>query len=157
MLETLKVLLTFQTEASKRGDGRTWPNWRSDGLVLPGPGSILGSRVYTPKIGQWMRRGSRVCTLAFSWRVGVKTILILHTLKRSVNFESILARRRLPPKNERTNLICLPWRVKQQTKQICLFVFRENLWRANLLSKLTDLYSVDRKLLLYLGKEVFLS
>ena len=29
---------------------------------------------------------------------------------------------------------------KKQTKQIRLFVFWDNLWRANLLSKLTDLY-----------------
>ena len=30
-------------------------------------------------------------------------------------------------KNERTNLICLPWRVKKQTKQSRPFVFWENL------------------------------
>ena len=34
---------------------------------------------------------------------------------------------------------CLPWRVKKQTKQTRPFVFWENLWRANQLSKLTDL------------------
>ena len=31
------------------------------------------------------------------------------------------------PKNERTNLICLPWRVKKQTNQIRPFVFLEKL------------------------------
>ena len=41
-----------------------------------------------------------------------------------------LKRRRFPPKSEQTNLFCLLFCFSQQTKQIRLFIFWENLWRA---------------------------
>ena len=59
-----------------------------------------------------------------------------------------MARRRFSQKtNEGTNLICFLWRVKKikQNK----FVFWENLWRANLLSKVTDLYKSQNVLCRY--------
>ena len=51
--------------------------------------------------------------------------------------------RRFSQRNERTNLICLPCRVKKQTKQIVPFVFWEKLADHKLLSRLADLYHSD--------------
>ena len=42
-----------------------------------------------------------------------------------------MARRRFSQKNEQTNLFCKLFCFSPQTKQICLFVFWENLRRAN--------------------------
>ena len=41
---------------------------------------------------------------------------------------------------QKTNLFCLLWKAKKQTKQIRLFGFWENLWCANLILVLSDLY-----------------
>ena len=49
--------------------------------------------------------------------------------KGQIKPKSRLGPRRFYQKNKRTNLICLPWRVKKQTKQIRPFVFWENLAR----------------------------
>ena len=55
--------------------------------------------------------------------------------KGQMKSKSRLAHRRFLLKKEWTNLIFLPSRVKKQIKQIHPFIFWENLWRTNLLSK----------------------
>ena len=63
------------------------------------------------------------------------------------NFKSLCTKGQIKPKAvwgrwrfEQTNLFCLPWTSKNQTKQVRLFVLWENLQRTNLLSELSDLY-----------------